>query len=216
MSPFVLVLSFAAFADDNPVKVDNEFVKILKVVSKAGAKSKPHIHPTNRVMVYLDKGAIDIGYEGGKIEHQKWKPEQVAWSPTGPIHTSHNVGGTAIRVVEIELKQPAPATPPKRDPKLDPVAIDPKHNVLLFENDQVRVFRSWREAGKSEIMHEHTGRGRVVVLLTDISANVKLVDGTTSEMKMPAGEVRWSQGPTTHAGTNTGSKRFDMILVEVK
>lgn len=216
MSPLLFVLSFVALADDNPVKVDNEFVKILKVVSKPGAKSKPHIHPTNRVMVYLDRGAIDIGYEDGKVEHQKWKPEQAAWSPTGPIHTSHNVGGTAIRVVEIELKQPAPATPPKRDPKLDPVAIDPKHNVLLFENDQVRVFRSWREAGKSEIMHEHTGRGRVVVLLTDISANVKLIDGTTSEMKMPAGEVRWSQGPTTHAGTNTGSKRFDMILVEVK
>ena len=213
--PLAIVL-LAQDANPNPVLVDNDVVKILKVVSKAGAKSAFHVHKTNRVMVYLDKGAIDIGYEDGKVEHQEWKPEQAAWSPTGPRHTSHNVGGTSIRVVEVELKQPAPATPHRPDPKMDPVATDPNHNVLLFENDQVRVFRSWREPGKSESLHEHTGRGRVVVLLTDISASIKLVDGSAGEMKLKAGEVRWSPGPTTHAGTNTGDKRFDMILIEVK
>ena len=122
----------------------------------------------------------------------------------------------ALEIVEVELKQPAPAAPNVKRPSMDPVAMDAEHNVLLLENAQVRVFRSWREAGKSETMHEHTGRGRLVVLLTDIDAKVKLPDGSTSEMKLPAGEIRWSQGPVTHAGTNAGSKRFDMILIEVK
>jgi uncharacterized RmlC-like cupin family protein len=212
----IALLLLAQDANYNPVLVDNDVVKILKVVSKAGAKSAFHVHKTNRVMVYLDQGAIDIGYEDGKVEHQKWKPGQVAWSPTGPRHTSHNTGGTSIRVVEVELKQPAPSTPHRRDPKMDPVATDARHNVLLLENDQVRVFRSWREAGKSETMHEHTGRGRVAVLLTDINAKVKSIDGSSSDMKRKAGEVAWSSGATTHAGTNTGAKRFDMILIEVK
>jgi uncharacterized RmlC-like cupin family protein len=214
--PMAILLFAQDAAAPNPVLVDNDVVKILKVVSKAGAKSAFHVHKTNRVMVYLDKGAIDIGYENGKVEHQKWKPKQAAWSPTGPRHTSHNVGGTSIRVVEVELKQPAPSTPDRRDPKMDPVATDPEHNILLFENDQVRVFRSWREPGKSESMHEHTGRGRVVVLLTDIDANVKMLDGAHTAMKLGAGEVRWSPGPATHAGTNAGKQRFDMVLIEVK
>jgi quercetin dioxygenase-like cupin family protein len=211
------VLAITVAGAQTPVVVDNEYVRILKVVSKSDARSAPHVHPWNRVMVYLDQGAIDIGYtESGKVDHQRWKPGDVAWSPVEPRHTSHNIGGTSIRVVEVELKKPAPVVPPVRDPKLDPIVTDPTHNNLLFENDQVRVFRSWREAGASETMHEHTGRGRIVVLLTDIAAKVKLVDGSVSEMKMPAGEVRWSPGPTTHAGTNTGASRFDMILIELK
>lgn len=211
-----LVLTALLFAADSPLVVENDLVRVLKVVSRSGAKSKPHVHATNRVMVYLDKGQIDIQYEDGKVEEGKWNAEDVAWSPTGPIHTSHNIGGTDVRVVEIELKQPAPAAAEVRDPKLDPVKLDPKHNKLLFENPQVRVMRTWLEPGKSEKWHEHTGRGRVVVLLTPIHAKVKLVDGSESEMSLAAGEVRWTKGPGQHAGKNIGGARFDMILVEIK
>jgi len=216
MTALVLAAASALLAADSPVIVDNDVVRILKVVSKAGAKSKPHVHATNRVMVYLDKGQIDIGYQDGKVEEGKWNAEDAAWSPTGPIHTSHNVGGTDVRVVEIELKQPAPSAAPVRDPKLDPVRLDPKHNKLLFENPQVRVMRTWLEPGQSERWHEHTGRGRVVVLLTPLHAKVKTVDGKESEMSLDAGEVRWTSGPGKHAGKNVGDAKFDMILVEIK
>ena len=151
----------------------------------------------------------------GKVVHQHWKAEQVAWSPAGGLHTSENVGANPLVIVEVELKR-KPAAAPKRDPKMDPVLTDSKHNNLLFENDQVRVFRSWREPGASETMHEHTGAGRVVVLLTDIHAGVKMPNGETSEMTDKAGEVHWTAGPSTHLGTNLGPKRFDMILIEVK
>jgi len=206
------LLLFLMLAADSPVKFDNDIVRVLKVTVPPGKKSPPHTHEMNRVMVYLDAGAIDIGYKDGTIDHNVWKAEQVAWSPKSGLHTSDNVGGTTVRVVEIELKKPAPSAD-KRDPKLDPVAIDPKHNILLLENDQVRVFRSWREPGATEAMHEHRGQGRVVVLLTDIDARV--LPGTT-EMKDAAGGVHWTAGPSKHAGKNVGKKRFDMILVEVK
>ena len=214
MLPLPLFFCLLAAAD-SPVKFDNDIVRVLKVTVPPGKKSAMHTHEMNRVMIYLDAGAIGIGHKDGRVEHQKWKPEQVAWSPKSGLHTSDNIGGTTIRVVEIELKKPVPAKPAAvRDAKLDPVAIDPKHNILLLENDQVRIFRSWREPGMTEAMHEHTGAGRVVVLLTDIEAKVS-PDGT--EMKDKAGEVHWTAGPTKqHAGTNVGRKRFDMILIEVK
>jgi len=207
-------LAAVAFAADG-VKFDTDAARVLKVTDVPHKKSALHKHDLNRVMIYLTPGDLDVTAEDDKVTHQHWKAEQVAWSPAGGMHTSENVGANPLVIVEVELKRKSPPAP-KRDPKLDPVAIDPKHNNLIFENAQVRVFRSWREPGMSETMHEHTGAGRVVVLLTDINAKVKLANGESSELQDKAGEVHWTAGRITHAGTNAGAKRFDMILVEVK
>ena len=212
---FLLLTAAATAATDDRVKFDNDAVRILKVVDEPHNKSTLHKHDLNRVMIYLTAGDLDVTAENGAVTHQHWKAEQVAFSPAGGLHTSENVGSKPLVIVEVELKRMSPPAP-KRDAKLDPVAIDAKHNILLFENDQVRVFRSWREPGKSEMMHEHIGVGRAVVLLTDINAKVKLANGESSEMRDKAGEVRWTAGPVQHIGTNAGTARFDMILVEVK
>jgi len=205
-----------AYGADDRVKVDNDVVRILKVIDPPGSKTALHRHEMNRVMIYLNEGDQTITYDDGHVDRNHWKESQVVWSPGGPMHVSQNVGTAPLGIVEIELKQGPPGTAPRRDPSLDPVAIDEMHNILLFENPQVRVFRSWREAGATEMMHEHTGRGRVVVLLTDIDAKVKAGDGKSSEMQGKAGDVYWTGGAIKHAGTNAGSKKFDMILVEVK
>jgi oxalate decarboxylase/phosphoglucose isomerase-like protein (cupin superfamily) len=207
--------AFGAAATDDRVKFDNDAVRVLKVTDIPHKASALHKHDLNRVMIYLTAGDLDVTAENGKVEHQHWKAEQVAWSPAGGMHTSENVGTKPLVIVEVELKRKSPPAP-KRDPKLDPVAIDAKHDNLIFENSQVRVFRSWREPGMSEMMHEHTGAGRVVVLLTDIDAKVKSANGEASGLQDKAGEVHWTAGSSTHAGTNAGAKRFDMILVEVK
>ena len=209
-----LCCAFLSAADDR-VKIDNDVVRILKVVDTPHQKSALHRHEYNRVMVYLDAGNMQIIYEDGHKEKQHWKAGQVAWSQAGGRHTSENVGSAPLRIVEIELKKPAPAASPVRKRELDPLAIDPKHNHLEFENSQVRVFRSWREPGAAEPMHEHVGAGRATVLLTDLDASVKLADGTTSDLRGSTGDVFWS-GPVTHSTTNRGSKKSEVIVVEIK
>ncbi len=47
----------------------------------------------------------------------------------------------------------------------DPVKVDPKHNKVEFENDQVRVLRTHVTPKESIPMHEHPAN--VVVWLTD-------------------------------------------------
>ncbi|HEY6392934.1 MAG TPA: hypothetical protein VIX89_16755, partial [Bryobacteraceae bacterium] len=195
--------------------IDNDVVRILKVVDAAHQKSELHRHEFNRVMIYLDAGDMQIVYENGHKETQHWKAGQVAWSQAGGWHTSENVGSSPLRIVEIELKKPAPALPPVRKREWDPLAIDPKHNRLLFENSQVRVFRSWREPGAAEPMHEHAGAGRATVFLADLDGIVKLADGATSELRGSAGDVLWS-GPVTHSTTNRGAKKSEVVVVEVK
>ena len=207
---FGLLLAFAA---DDRVKIDNDAVKVLNVVDLPHNPSALHRHELNRVMIYLTPGDLTVRYQDGPVEEQHWKVGQVAWSPAGGLHVSENVGAKPLHIIEVELKKPA-SKAPGRNPKLDPVAIDPTHNILLFENAQVRVFRSLREAGGTEMMHEHAGTGRVGVFLTDLDGTVKLSDGSSSALHVKAGDVSWS-GPVTHATTNLGSKKLEMIIVEV-
>jgi hypothetical protein len=197
------------------VQVDNDAVRVLKAVQQPHQKTPLHEHLFNRVMVYLDAADIRVIYEDGRAETQHWAAGQAAWSVAAGRHTSENVGDAPIRIVEIELKQAAPKNPSVRSPELDPLVIDPSHNKPLFENGQVRVFRSWREAGSTELMHEHTGAGRVAVLLTELNATVKDSTGTASQSHGSPGDAFWS-GPVSHATTNLGPARLDMIVVEVK
>lgn len=210
----LLGCAFLLAADDR-VKVDNEIVRILNVVDKPHNKSALHQHDVNRVMVYLDDGEMELTYEDGRKDKQHWKAGQVAWSPAGGRHTSENVGPGPLRIIELELKKPGPATPPVRKRELDPLIIDPKHNTLLLENGQVRVFRSSREPGGTEPMHEHVGAGRAAVLLTDLNASVKFADGTTTGQRGVAGDVLWS-GPVTHSTTNLAPKQSVAVVIEVK
>jgi uncharacterized RmlC-like cupin family protein len=211
----VCLLALSTLLPAADALIDNESVRILKAVDEPHHKSAMHKHESNRVMIYLDSGGITLTYANGHQDKQHWKKNEVAWSPAGGPHTSENVGASPIRVIEVELKKPAPSTPPHRDPKLDPIAIDPAHNILLVENLQVRVFRSWREPGGSEKMHEHVGAGRASIMLTGMDAKVKLQDGTTTEQHRSAGDTSWS-GPVIHATTNTGTNKVEMIIVEVK
>ncbi len=212
---FVLA-TLALCAADDRIRADNDLVRIIRAVDAPGARTALHRHEFNRVMIYLDDCQQTITYEDGRVERHEWKADQVAWSVGGPKHVSENTGSAACTILEVELKQAAPAVAPARKPELDPVAIDPTHNLLLFENGQVRVIRTWREPGGTEMMHEHAGRGRVAVLLTNVDARVKSGEGTVSEMHAKAREALWSAGAVRHAGTNTSDHRFDMFVVEVK
>jgi len=199
---------------DHEVLIDNESVRVTRAVLAPHEKTALEEHPVNRVMVFLDKAGLEIRDQSGHADKPRFRAGQAVWNPAAGIETTENTGRDPIRVVEINLKKPAPVSFPARSRELDPVAIDPKHNILLFENDQVRVFKSWREPGASEHVHQHTGVGRVAVFLTDTYASVHS-EGTETPLEAAAGEVTWS-GPATHAAVNTGPRKFEMIIVEVK
>jgi hypothetical protein len=127
--------------------VDNNVVQVVEVVSAPRTTRTMPGDERNRVLIALDPGNIQRIYADGRISQQHWEKGQALWIRAGESYTGENIGSAPIRFVEIELKQQAPLTPAARNHDLDPVAIDPKHNVLLLENERVRVFRSWREAG---------------------------------------------------------------------
>jgi hypothetical protein len=210
---FLLPLCLAA---QTTVSIDNDRVRILTAVDRPHQPTALHKHDFNRVMIYLDDGLQDISVPGAAVEHHQWKAGEVVWSPGGPLHVSENVGSSDLHIVEIEIKKPAPATPPARNRNLDPIAIDPSHNKLIFENEQVRVFRSTREAGGREKWHEHVGAGRAVVLLSPLAARIEPASGQASPMSGARGDSFWTGGYIKHRASNIGSRPSEIIVVEVK
>ncbi len=216
MRSLLLALLPFGLVAQTTVAVDNPRVRILSAIEHPHQATPLHKHDFNRVMIYLDSADQDISHPGAPTEHLHWKAGDVAWSPAGGMHISENVSDATVRIVEIEIKQPAPPTEPKRARNLDPLAIDPGHNKLIFDNPQVRVFRSTRNSGDREKWHEHAGAGRAVVLLSDLSARIEGANGTFASMNGAPGDVFWSDGYIKHRGLNIGNRPSDLIIVEVK
>jgi hypothetical protein len=121
------------------IPVENEFVRVVSVVDQPVTKpGAVHEHQQNRVMIYLDPADINIRFSTPSAEHknedQHWKAGDVAWSPSGGLHTSQHSSSAATRIVEIELKKPA-STNPK------PLAASAGKDILL-DKPQVLVYRS--------------------------------------------------------------------------
>jgi quercetin dioxygenase-like cupin family protein len=211
---FGLALSLSA---QSTTVLENKAVRVLDALDRPHQKTALHKHDFNRVMIYLTAGDLDVTTEDGHTEHQHWKAGDVAWSPAGPLHVSENPGSSDLRIIEIEVRN-AQGAAPKRNPALDPIAIDAKHNQLVFENPQVRVFRSTLDVDGREKWHEHVGAGRAAVMLTPIAARVEYQGKKkqASPLNGGTGDVSWSDGTIRHRATNLGSQAAQIVVVEVK
>lgn len=209
------LLASGLYAQSSTI-LENPAVRVISAVDRPHQKSALHKHDANRVMIYLTAGDLDVTTEDGRTDHQHWKAGDIAWSAGGPLHVSENVGTAELRIIEVEIKKSAPATAPQRNPKLDPIRIDPGHNKLVYENPQVRVFRSTQEPGGREKWHEHTGAGRLVVLLAPLAGRVEVPNGQASPMSGGPGDVFWSDGVVKHRGSNIGNRPSELVIVEVK
>lgn len=161
------------------------------VVSKNG-------HATHRALIYMDDGVMTIK-DGADTATIKFKRGDVRWRPAGGPYTAENISDHPIRILEIDLKA-APAGPLPVT-KLDPVAVDPKHYKVEFENEFVRVLRVHFGPGEKGATHEHI-LNRVVFYVND-QPNAKVDD------------VRMS-GAATHAEANESAQPADRIAVEIK
>ena len=155
-------------------------------------------HATHRVLIYMDDGVM-TRKEGDAIETIVFKRGDVRWRPSSGAYTAENTSDRPVRILEIDLKGkpagPAPVT------KLDPVAVDPQHYQVEFENEFVRVLRVHFGPNEKGAAHEHI-LNRVVFYVND-------------QPNAVADDVRIS-GAATHAESNDSARPADRIAVEVK
>lgn len=193
------------------VLLEDAQVKVVLAENTPGAKSRPHKHDVNRVMVHLDPGKIRLAFEDGEVKDIEFQAGEVRWDPAGGMHTSENVGGTTYHIVEVEIKTgPGQVTWPEQDP----LKVAAAHHKLEFENDQVRVLRMRVAPKEKTALHEHV-LPRVTVYMTDQSARVTLPNGRGSTVRNKKSHVS-KGGKANHAERNLGSRAFEMVFVELK
>lgn len=155
-------------------------------------------HATHRVLIYMDDGRM-TRKEGNDESTIDFKRGEVRWRPSSGAYVAENVSDHPIRILEIDLKG-APAGPAPKT-ALDPVAVDPQHYKVEFENEYVRVLRVHFGPHEKGQTHEHI-LNRVVFYVND-QPNAKSDD------------VRIS-GAATHVETNDSGSPADRIAVEIK
>jgi hypothetical protein len=94
----------------------------------------------------------------------------------------------------------------------DPVQVDPEHNKVVIDNDQVRVLHFHLGPKEIEPMHEHPAN--VLVPLTDGHIKTTFANGKTEESTRKAGEAVY-RPPLKHAVENLGDA-YESIVIELK
>lgn len=95
---------------------------------------------------------------------------------------------------------------------LDPVATNPHHYRVVFENDRVRVLEYLDQPGDHTTPHEHPDS----VMVTLTSFQRRLASGAARrEVEMAAGFAGWLPAQQHH-GENIGTTATHVIFVELK
>ena len=108
-APLALLAQDAATVAPSIYKVllDDERVRVLDVNFKPGASAGAHSHPESIIHV-VKGGTIRFTTPDGKSEDRTFKPGETARVPGG-IHSTKNVGKSALGGPVTELKEAAPA-----------------------------------------------------------------------------------------------------------
>jgi quercetin dioxygenase-like cupin family protein len=96
----------------------------------------------------------------------------------------------------------------------DPVAVDPAHHKVEFENDQIRVIHVVFPPGESSVMHTHPCL--IAIGIADGELTFRLPDGSTRPAPIHRGEVVIVRQPITHNPVNNAGTTHDVMVVELK
>ena len=95
---------------------------------------------------------------------------------------------------------------------LDPVASNPQHYSVVFENERVRVLQYLDEPGRRTTPHQHPDS----VMVTLSSFRRRLIAGDTQrDVELAAGAALWLPAQE-HAGFNIGDTPTHVLFVELK
>ncbi|MBZ5623901.1 MAG: hypothetical protein LAQ69_35135 [Acidobacteriia bacterium] len=210
---FFIVAGAGVFAQGPQTPIENGQVRVLLVTDQPHAKTSPHEHKLNRVMIYLSPGRQEITPQGGEKNVLEFKAGDVKWSPASGMHVSEVTSSTPVSIVEVEIKKEGDPAKTTNTP-LDPLKVDPADYKLEFENSQVRVVRVKFGPHHAVPLHEHL-LNRVVVYLTGQNGRMTTPDGKIDTAQHKAGEASWG-APTRHKEENLSDKAFEAVVVELK
>ena len=103
-APIVTAQDMVKVSPNNcTVVLDNDQVRVVRVVIKPGEKLAMHSHGAN-IVYSLTSGKVKYTSPDGKAEEREMKAGQAVWSD-GVTHGTENIGTTETRALVVELKK---------------------------------------------------------------------------------------------------------------
>ena len=91
-------------SDGHVVLLENERVRINRLVLKPGESSKPHTHTTSGLGITLYDSNIEITSSDGSKRTLESRPGDFVWQNAGTAHIIRNVGSKVFEAIDIEIK----------------------------------------------------------------------------------------------------------------
>lgn len=96
--------AMAPLTDAHIVEIDNERVRVNRLILKPGESSKPHTHKLSGLGVMLYDSRVEITAPDGTRRIIDAKAGDIVWQAAGTAHTIKNIGKTVFEAIDIEIK----------------------------------------------------------------------------------------------------------------
>lgn len=205
-----------ALAAQDPLKVaagnykllvENAAVRIMQVNYPAGAKSVMHSHP-DVIAVVLQGGRMRFtDAKGVNTDSDMANDSAVYMAATS--HSNTNLGSTAMSVVLVEFRTPAPgkAVIPTSRPGLA--------TKTLAEGPRAIAYTVTADATFAEPAGTTHDYDQIVIALGPAQMSLSLA-GKPAKTTWARGDVQWIGRGTPHEAKNTGGKPVSFAIVAIR
>ncbi len=97
-------IAFPVLSDGHVILIDNDRVRINRLILKPGESSKMHTHQMHGLGLVLFDSKIEISLPDGTKRNLEAKAGDAVWQNKGTAHVIKNTGTTVFEAIDIELK----------------------------------------------------------------------------------------------------------------
>jgi len=196
------------------VPFDNKIARVQLSSAAPKEVTPPHVHLTNRVMIYFDAGTNKITYPNGVVSPEVFRAGDVQWNNAMGTHTAEIIASGPVNIDHIELKSPPDMVPTVRYSALDPLKVAAGQYRKEIDNNQVRVLRLHLKRGEKAPLHQERF-DQLLVPLTVGRLKVTNAQGKAKNVAYKQAELRWLP-PGIEADENIGDAPYEALIVEFK
>ena len=200
----------AVTAAPNLYKVlsDSAGIKIEEVTYNPGDSSALHSHADYAVYAISGGKATFYGKDGSKAENEM--KTGTTYVRGAEVHSVKNTGKTPVKVILVEVSQPAQTTSP--DAATDATKVSPALYKVKADSLGIRAIEVNYKPGQSSPMHSHPNAALYVLDAGKGEFTSKDGKKDTIEFKKGMAGIRPAE---THSVKNIGKTTLKAILVEV-
>ncbi len=158
--------------------LENDHVLVIETAYAPGGSVPRHTHRSPHVVYVIEGGTLATTGANGTVDTHAVHPGQTLWRGA-QAHSTRNVGGTRVRIVEVEIKQAsrtpdlwekAPPVVTSFDHGWTPDPFDPRRSAALLVGDPAKsgayTVRYRVPAGYKIGLHLHPDEDEQVTVLS--------------------------------------------------